>query len=232
VLDVLTMDNAGKNWWGLIHYDLERALVTASNLDPNGRVNFSTLTFAPDSNQPQTIDVAQPDIGSGTGNPTGQVQVTGVLVPSDTCWRVRVKFGKKPETLTTQMANCRLGMCGDKGYSAQTLDSAVITCVGGALFTEEFAGVSATRSRGSVVVRWSLTSELTVAGYNIYLVSTKGTERLANADVIPCTECNTGASAPYEYPIPAGALKGAKAVIVEALTAVPLRSQPAPITAH
>jgi hypothetical protein len=197
----------------LIRYQLEIAPVGPSNIDPNGNVIPTTLTFANFG----------PEVATSFAN--------GLSVPQDSCLRVKVLFGKKPEVdpnITTP-ANCRVGKCGDRGFETTRSDVQGITCVGGALLGENITSVSAARSRGKVTVEWSMGAEFTVTGFNIYAPRNGGGETKINDQLIPCTECNNGVSSHYTYTFPSGKLKGGKSVIVEAIASSVLRSQPTPI---
>jgi len=219
VLDLLKKTDATNAWQGMIHYDLESATASAANLDPNGRLIPSSLNFAT-----AVADVSQPAVDANTGNPVAATISATTTAGPDTCWRIRVKFGKKPETQTISPANCRLGKCGDRGYNAASNDGAVITCVGGALFSESFASVAAVRGKGSVTVSWSTSVELSISGFNVYAVNSKGTQTKLNASPIGCSECSSGIGASYQATFSAGQLKGAKGVVVEALAQTNFRS--------
>jgi hypothetical protein len=195
----------------LLRYQVEMAPVSGANLDPNGNLVPATLIWS--------------NIGPEVSTPAA----TGLVIPPDSCLRVKVLFGKKQETNTTTPANCRVGKCGDVGYQTTRGDLLGITCVGGALLTESFTGVSADRSRGGIVVRFSVGAELTVTGYNIYAVGARGAERLATATPVSCVECDNGVSASYEVALPSSAARGAKAVVVEALASPPFRSAVTPV---
>jgi len=224
VLDLLRKTDAGNSWQGLIHYDLESATASAANLDPNGRLIPSSLNFST-----AVADVPQPAIDPNTGNPTAATISTTISAGPDTCWRVRVKFGKKPETTTTSTANCRVGKCGDRGYDAVSTDGAVITCVGGALFSQAFTSVTADKSAGKITVGWTMSAELAITGYNVYGVNSKGARTLLTATPVNCTECSTGLEASYQVTFGSAKSKGAREVIVEALGATVFASNPVPV---
>ncbi|MBI3447626.1 MAG: hypothetical protein HY049_01705 [Acidobacteria bacterium] len=224
VLDLLRKTDAGNSWQGLIHYDLESATATAANLDANGRLIPASLAFST-----AVADVPQPAIDANTGNPTAPTISSTVAAGPDTCWRVRVKFGKKPETSTTSTANCRLGKCGDRGYDAVSLDGATITCVGGALFSQAFTSVTADKSQGKITVAWSMSAELSITGYNVYALNAKGARSLLTPSPINCTECSSGLSASYQVTFSAGKSKGARSIIVEALGGSVFSSNPVPV---
>jgi len=224
VLDLLTKADPNNLWRGLVHYDLESATATAANLDPNGRLITASLVFAT-----AVANIPQPAVDPNTGNPTAAIVSTTTSAPPDTCWRVRVKFGKGRETATTSTANCRLGKCGDVGYDIASTDGSTITCVGGALFSEAFTSVSAARSKGSVAVSWTVGAEITMQGYNVYAVNGKGTQTKLNSSLIGCSECTTGVLVSYTQTFPMTLLKGAKGIIVEAINQTPFRSALTPI---
>jgi len=224
VLDLLTKTDPNNFWRGLIRYDLESATATAANLDPNGRLIPASLVFST-----AVPNVPQPPVDPNTGNPTANLISATTTAGPDTCWRLRVKFGKKPEALTTTTANCRLGKCGDRGFDVASTDGAVITCVGGALFAEAFTNTSAARSKGEVVIGWTTSAELSVQGYNVYAVNIKGAESQLNSALIPCSECGTGLSSQYQASFPMTRLKGAKGIIVEAIAINNFRSPLTPI---
>jgi len=128
VRDLMTKQNATNNWAGLVRYDLERALVSAANLDPNGNIRYDTLIFSAVGGQ---TDIVQPGLDAN-GDPTGAVARNGIQTSLDTCYRVRVKFGKKPETGSGGVgptSGCRLGKCGDRGYEAVSADPATLACL-------------------------------------------------------------------------------------------------------
>jgi hypothetical protein len=206
-LDLLTKSNATNNWRGLIRYNLQRATVTAGNLDPNGAIMFSTLSFAN-----VVADIPQPLPLGSDGNPTGTVVQNSVSSPPDTCYRVQVLFGKKPETLTTTTANCRLGKCGDRGYTAESLDPGVITCIGGSLLAEEIRDASVTRTQGSLRVQWRTSSEVAVQKFDLYAETARGEKFLVDRI---CNECNTGAGSSYDVTLRSSSVKGAKAIVIE-----------------
>jgi hypothetical protein len=219
VVDLLRKLNATDNWRGLIRYDLESAPITAADIDPDGDVVHSGLAFST-----AIADVLQP-IDPGTGEPNDLVRAAGVAADPDTCWRVKVRFGKKPETNTTTTTRCRVGKCGDRGYEAASRDPAVVACVR----PEAFREVAAERERGSIAVSWTMGSEWTIRGFNVHAVTARGTETRLNQAPIPCSECSTGAAASYREIFPAAAAPGARRVVVEALAAAPIRSGPASI---
>jgi len=95
----------------LIRYRMEAAPVTCANVDANGIVQPATMTFTP--------------VGSETSAPS----LIGLTVSADACFRLRVLFGKRPETSGASLANCRLGKCGDLGYDAVRIDPASVLCV-------------------------------------------------------------------------------------------------------
>jgi hypothetical protein len=224
ILDLLKKTDVTNAWQGLIHYDLESATASAANLDPNGRLIPSSLTFAT-----AVADISQPAVDPNTGNPTATTISATTTAGPDTCWRLRVKFGKKPETTTTTTANCRLGKCGDRGFNVASTDGAVITCVGGALFSEAFSSVSALKGKGSVTVSWTVSAELTIVGYNVYAANAKGTLTKLNGSLIGCTECTSGILATYNVPFPLSDFKGAKGVVVEAIAQTNFRTNIIPI---
>lgn len=216
VKDVMTKANAANNWAGLVRYTLESAAVTAVNLDPNGSVLFNTLTFAPVVGQ---TDIPQPLLDAN-GDAGGPVSRPGLAVAPDTCFRVHVFFGKKPETGTgtsgCSTTNARVGKCGDKGYDAFSLDPGTITCVGGSLVSEKAIDVTATKKLGGVTLSWKMTSELALSGFNIYTVSSKGVEK--QIGTLPCKACTTGEPESYTFNAPATQVKGAKSMILEVLS--------------
>jgi hypothetical protein len=213
VVDVLSKLNATNNWRGLARYNLQKATLSPANVDPNGRVIHATLAFA---NVAGLTDIPQPTPLGPDGNPTTAVVMGGVSVPPDTCWRVQVLFGKKPETLTTTTASCRLGKCGDKGYTAESLDPMTITCVGGSLLAEEIGGASAQRRQGVITVDWTTTSELSVTKFNLYAKSANGAEKFLQE--VSCSECATGAGGSYSVTVKSSFAKGAKSIVIEMVT--------------
>jgi hypothetical protein len=214
VVDILSKLNATNNWMGLARYNLQSATVSPANLDPNGNVAHSTLVFA---NVAGHTDIPQPAPLGPDGNPTAtSVDRSSVSVPPDTCWRVQALFGKKPETNTLNAITCRLGKCGDRGYTAESLNPMTITCVGGSLLSEEIGGASANRRQGGITVNWSSTSEISVVKYNLYAKNTKGGETLVQE--VSCTECTTGGGGAYSVRVPSSSAKGAKSIIIEMVT--------------
>ncbi|MBI3447624.1 MAG: hypothetical protein HY049_01695 [Acidobacteria bacterium] len=216
IIDLMTKANAANNWAGLVRYTLESAAVGASNLDPNGSVLTNTLVFAAVTGQ---TDIPQPALNAN-GDAGSQVTRAGVSSPPDTCYRVHVLFGKKPETgtgvSTCSTANARLGKCGDKGYEAFSLDPGTISCVGGALVSEKAIDVQATKKLGGVTLTWKMTSELALSGFNVYTVSNKGVEKRIGS--VPCIACSTGESESYSFNAPATQVKGARSIILEVLS--------------
>jgi hypothetical protein len=208
MLDLLTKANTTNNWKGLVRYDLERATVGAANLDPNGRINMGSLTFAVVAGH---TDIVQPGPDMH-GQATGPIVRNSILSPPDTCYRVRAKFGKKPEALTTNTTNCRMGKCGDKGYEVATLNPIGITCIGGPLASEQATNVVAQKSKGKVVLTWNMTSELSVTSFDIFAISTKGVESPLGS--VSCKECSTGVGASYAFESQAkGGVKAIKLVV-------------------
>jgi hypothetical protein len=190
----------------LLRYQLELAAVNSSNLDPNGVVVPATLTWG------------------NTGPEVTTNAVNGLSIPSDSCLRVKVLFGKKQETATTTPANCRIGMCGDVGYQSVRSDLGGITCVGGALLGESFTAVSATRAQGQIDVSWTVGAEFDISGFNVYAVSSKGTQTRINSSLIPCKQCSNGVGDSYDFAFPTSQAKGAKGFIVEAVALTTFRS--------
>jgi hypothetical protein len=47
---------------------------------------------------------------------TTATSVSGLTILGGSCIRLRTLLGKKPQTITTSTANCRVGKCGDIGY--------------------------------------------------------------------------------------------------------------------
>jgi hypothetical protein len=99
----------------LIRYQLESAPVTCANVDPNAVIQPSTMTWS-------ILAPETPDASLG-----------GLTISPDTCVRVRVLFGKKPETTITLPTDCRMAKCGDIGYDSARVDSESIQCVGGSI---------------------------------------------------------------------------------------------------
>lgn len=66
------------------------------------------------------LEVAQetdPNFGFPTASfETTGASLSGLLIPRESCLRLRTIFGKKPQAASTTIANCRLGRCGDIGY--------------------------------------------------------------------------------------------------------------------
>jgi hypothetical protein len=218
------------NYAGLIRYNLQMATIGASNLDPNGGVMFDTLVFANVSGQ---TEINQPSLdanGDPAVDPNGKlIPITRnlVSVPPDTAWRVQVRFGKKPETNTTfgitqattsPLASCRRGACGDRGITAESLDPNSITPVGGSLVSEKATDVTLVRKLGGINLSWMMTSELSIEGFNIYTVSSKGVEKKIGS--LPCQACNTGESKSYTFSATATQVKGAKTVVLEVLSSL------------
>jgi len=65
---------------------------------------------------------------------TTNTSLNGVNIPFGACVRIRTLFGKKAETSTISLANCRLGKCGDVGYEiaspAKCVGASVCTATG------------------------------------------------------------------------------------------------------
>jgi hypothetical protein len=200
------------NWAGLARYDLEVATVGAGNVDPNGSVLFNTLVFAAVVGQ---TDIPQPGLDLN-GDPTGQVVRNSVIAAPNTCYRVHVRFGKKPEITAITLANARIGRNGDRGYEVFSLDPATITCVGGSLLSESAVNLQAVKKLGTVTLSWRMTSELSIEGFNIYAVSPKGVEKKIGS--LPCQACNTGETKSYSFTAPMTAIKGAKTIVLEVLS--------------
>lgn len=215
-----TTTGSASNYAGLVRYNLQSATVGAANVDPNNSILFSTLVFADANGQ---TEIGQPGLDA-FGDPSGVVTRNSLLVAPDTCFRVQVRFGKKPEVLTTYpgaatltaTTQCRLGRCGDRGYTAESLDPAVITCVGGSLVSEKAVDLLAVKKLGGVVLSWRMTSELSLQGFNIYSVSNKGVEKKLGS--LPCQACNTGESKSYTFNATATQIKGAKTLVLEVLS--------------
>lgn len=202
-----------RKWGGLMRYTLQRADLTASNINPNGTVNYGSLTFLD-----AFPDIPQPAIDPNTGNPPAgaTVALNGASVPADTCWRVKVQMGKKPDVLfpSTTVANCRLGKCGDLGYEAVTSDGSLITCIGGALLAESVKSATATRSKGDVAVHWETAGELTMREFKVYAVRAQGDLLLAT---VACKECSSSLGAIYDITVPGGSLKGSKTLRIDVI---------------
>lgn len=190
------------NWQGLVHYTLQQANVTAGDIGPGG-VNYAGLAwFDVVANIPQPTSPL-------TGNPTvTSLSATGVSAPVDSCWRIRVDFGKLTEVPAgpTSIANCRVGKCGDRGYFVASVDPNSITCVGGALVSEKAEQVRAEKSQGGINVSWVTTAELSMTGFDIIAVTKNGQE--TSLGHVACKSCTSGLGESYSFDAGKGSLKG------------------------
>ncbi len=194
-----------KPWYGLIKYDLQQATVGATDIDPNGDIIYSLLVWID-----LITGIEQPTMPA-TGNPSpGPMTLTGVSAPVDTCYRLKVRFGKDPmyrqNNIDTLIARCRIGQCGDQGYEVASTHPDAITCIGGALVSEKAINVRAVKAQGAIDVSWEMTTELSVTGFDIIGITKKGQERtLLNVD---CKQCTSGLGEYYSVTTPKGSLKG------------------------
>ena len=187
-----------KKWNGLVNFDLEAAPVVT---DPNGDVDYAALAWAAYVNPATTLPMTgmTEPISAATGDPTGPLAFD-VDVPSDTCFRAHVHFGKTPEVsgTSTNATNCRIGKCGDVGYGLATTQPMGITCIGGALLSESIQNAIVTRSQGRYQIGWSTPVELSVTGFEIQALTNKGAKTLTS---VSCKECSSGLGASYSVEV-------------------------------
>jgi hypothetical protein len=187
-----------RKWGGLLRYSLEAAPVVT---DPGGNVDYAALVFTAVAGQGNLT----PPLNAN-GEATGPVSINLTSNP-DTCYRVALSIGKLPEvsgTLTTAI-ECRKGRCGDVGYSIRSGAPGAITCVGGALISENIADSAIAHARGVYTLTWSTTSELSVQGFDIFAVSRRGEQKVAD---VACSECTTSLPGSYTVEISKGDLRG------------------------
>ncbi|HXU12846.1 MAG TPA: hypothetical protein VN898_12840, partial [Candidatus Binatia bacterium] len=72
---------------------------------------------------------------------------------------------------------------------------------------------SSPAGKGSGIVSWRTTAELSVRGFNVVLVDNRGNRTPLNPVLIPCQECLTGLGASYSSIVPKH--KSGKGVFVE-----------------
>jgi hypothetical protein len=141
-------------------------------------------------------------------HPEGSTSRNGLQVPVNTCVRLSTAMGRAPTTGTTTIPNCRLGKCGDLGYSV----SSPPACVGGPLVADGVPTVlQANRSKGQVTITWRTDTELTVTGFDVF--ADKGSSRKLLGNV-SCQSCNGGGGGSYELVVKSGDLKGARDITV------------------
>jgi hypothetical protein len=215
--DVMTKGGAADpngSWAGLMRYNLQSAPVPA--LDANGNIPFANLVF---TNAPGFTDIPQPPLDQN-GNPSAPlITRSGVISNPDTCWRVQVLFGKKPEVVgaSTTPANTRIGRSGDVGFQASSLHPTTITCVGGALAAESIRNPKAVRRQGDYVVTWDTSTELGVSSFEISADTIKGVKSIGS---VTCDKCSTGEGASYTFTAPTSSVKaGVKTITIEMISA-------------
>ncbi len=205
------VQNNKRKWEGLVHYNLQMAPAV---LDANNNVDYPALSFFDvftDLRPPLDTDI---DPIFGAGDPLDVLRIPGVCAPEDTCWRVKVKLGKLPESMLTPTSDCQLGKCGDKGYEIASNDPMTITCVGsGPLASTKIEG-TATRHGGRVTVRWTTTNEVGITGFKLLAVSAKGSTQIGT---VSCTQCTNGLGDAYSRTFSAATLKGARKISIETL---------------
>jgi hypothetical protein len=193
VVDLLT------KWGGLVRYSID-----AAPLVPDGTgmgVDYGALVFAP---VPGFQNIAG-NIGPN-GEPAGPIALQLDSSP-DTCYRVRVNFGKVPEAVgaNTTAPNCRVGKCGDVGYGIGSQAESAVTCIGGALASEAIVSSSLDTGKGAFTLRWATNSELTVQGFEVFAVSKRGELKVGE---VGCAECTTGLPGSYKLTLSRGDLRG------------------------
>jgi len=200
------MRDLKRKWGGLVRYQLETApIVPGVNTDPNGDILYNTLTFGPSGS------VVTPPLDVN-GNPTGPLMfpAAGTMsIPIPSCWRTRVDIGKAPEGVTANLANCRLGKCGDVGISIRQASVSGVTCFGNRdpLVSENIINGAVRTVKGRHTITWDTTAELTVQGFEIYAVTQRGPKLVGNVD---CSECSSGAGASYETSVRPADIRGGK----------------------
>src|SRR5262245_10739643 len=201
---------------GFVRYRLEMLNLTTL---PPGSVNpitgeidpavLATAVFTPVPGVPNPIPAP-----AGT-----QVVTQSATVPRDHALRIRTLLGVTPRTTGAgvNVANCRLGRCGDLGIEATDCGagascvSSPLTVVGGALISERAIEIRAAKQKGQVAVSFRTTSEQTVTGIDILGVGNKGDFVLKS---VQPQQGNSGVGAQYEVTLAVGDLKGAKQIKV------------------
>jgi hypothetical protein len=184
-------------WGGLVRYSLDSAILVTDGTGTG--VDYAALAFTP---VPGFQNM--PGMVSPSGEPSGPLSFNINSAP-DTCYRVRVNFGKVPEVTNTTAANCRIGRCGDAGIGVASQVEGSVTCIGGALASEAIVSSGIDTGRGAFTLRWETNSELTVQGFEVFAISKRGELKVGE---VGCAECTTGLPGSYKLTLSRGDLRG------------------------
>ena len=98
--------------------------------------------------------------------------------------------------------------CIDPGQTPEACDQKVIDIE---------VDLSSPQGRGSAVLRWSTTREMSLTGFNVLILDRAGHRTQLNPITIPCMSCSTGLGRDYSYVVPKH--KGGRHLFVEMLCA-------------
>jgi len=88
------------------------------------RIEVAADTDTTFSSPTQTLECSSGFPADSDPNCTSATSAS-LVVPGGQCVRLKTLFGKKPQTATTSIANCRVGKCGDLGYEVNSTRTCV-----------------------------------------------------------------------------------------------------------